>query len=397
MLKTPNSLRRHIGFAGQTNAGKSSLFNAVLGQDAAIVSPQRGTTTDPVIKAMELIPFGPVVLVDTPGLSDDTGLGSRRMQAALSAMRRCDLLLLVMDPSGFEESLYKKISEELPAPHLLVFSKSDAAGNRDIDRLLQSHPGALAVSCKDPASIHLLKARLVKELEKIEETDDTMIGDLLEPGSSVILVTPIDSEAPKGRMILPQVQLIRDCLDHGILCHVCREHELAAALDTLKRADLAVTDSQAFAYVDSVIPKEMPLTSFSLLLARQKGDIRQLIQGAAQIDRLPENPRILMLEACAHNHTHEDIGRVKIPAMIRQRTGREPRFDYYTGYDFPKDCACYDLAVQCGGCMINKREIASRLRILREAQVPVTNYGVALAYLNGILDRCARLFSVTAS
>lgn len=392
MQKTPNALRKHVGLVGDTNAGKSSLFNALLGQNAAIVSEERGTTTDPVLRAMELIPFGPIVLVDTPGLGDDTSLGSLRMNAAFASMRRCDLLIYAADAMDFDWARYKQISTELPAPHLLVFTKADMADTQQINALLEKYPGTLAVDVMDSSSVDTLKSRLVTKLEELEDEDETLIGDLVPAGGSVILVTPIDSEAPKGRLILPQVQLIRDCLDHGILCHVCREHELVSMLSCLKAVDLVVTDSQAFAFVESVIPKNLPLTSFSLLLARQKGDITQLLEGARHLGSLTSSSRVLMLEGCTHNHTHEDIGRIKIPALIQKRTGAKPVFTFCSGYDFPADYAGYDLAIQCGGCMLNKREITSRLRILKDAGVPVTNYGVALAQLGGILERCAQVF-----
>ncbi len=391
MEKTPLAFRTHVSIFGNTNAGKSSLFNALLGQDMAIVSDKRGTTTDPVTKAMELIPYGPIALTDTAGLGDTSDIGKMRTDKTKNILNRTDFALYAADCSDFSEADYIKTREwfeKLKIGHLLVFTKSDL-GCGD---LKEKYPDAVFVSVFDATAIDDLKSRLQSELSKLAPAEETMIGDLLPPGSTVVMVVPIDSEAPKGRIILPQVQFLRDCLDHGIKCVVTRDTELCQTLDELNKIDLVVTDSQAFGFVDSVVPEEIMLTSFSMMMAKMKGDLRELIKGADAIEKLHDGSRILMAEACTHNASHEDIGRVKIPALLKKRTGKNLEFDFYVHHDFPENLSDYDLVVHCGGCMINSRSMNNRIAFCLENGVPITNYGVVLAYANGILQRSKKIF-----
>jgi [FeFe] hydrogenase H-cluster maturation GTPase HydF len=395
-MKSPIAFRTHVSIFGSTNAGKSSLFNKLIGQDMMIVSEKRGTTTDPVTKAMELLPYGPIALTDTAGLGDTTDIGKQRIEKTEKILDRTDFALYTADCTSFNEADYIAAKEQFAKTkigHLLIFTKSDLDFPNE---LKEKYPDSIFVSMHDDASIKELKKRLIAELTKINPDNDTMIGDLLPSGSTVVMVIPIDSEAPKGRIILPQVQFLRDCLDHGIKCVVTRDTELEETLRELNRVDLVVTDSQAFKFVSSVVPENILLTSFSMMMAKMKGDLRQLIKGADAIDALKDGSRILMAEACTHNSSHEDIGRVKIPNLLKKYTGKDLTFDYYVHHDFPKNITDYDLVIHCGGCMINSRSMNNRIDFCTEANVPITNYGVVLAYLNGILDRSKRIFEKTA-
>lgn len=391
MEKTPIAFRTHVSIFGNTNAGKSSLFNKIIGQDMTIVSDKEGTTTDPVTKAMELIPYGPIALTDTAGLGDTTEIGNQRAAKTKSVLSRTDFAIYAADCSSFCEEDYAKakiLFEKHKIGHILVFTKSDLT----TDKAVNNYPGAVFVSVNDDASIDALKKRLLEELSKIAPEEETMIGDLLPPSSTVVMVVPIDSEAPKGRLILPQVQFLRDCLDHGIKCVVTRDTELKETLDELNKTDLVVTDSQAFKFVSSVVSDDIPLTSFSMLMAKMKGDLQKLIKGADAIDNLKDGSRVLMAEACTHNASHEDIGRVKIPSLLKKYTGKDLKFDFYVHHDFPENLSDYDLVIHCGGCMINSRSMMNRIDFCEENGVPITNYGVTLAYLNGILQRSRRIF-----
>lgn len=391
MEKTPIAFRTHVSIFGNVNAGKSSLFNKLIGQDMTIVSEQKGTTTDPVTKAIELLPYGPIALTDTAGLGDTTEIGGMRTEKTKRVLERTDFAIYAADCADFCEDDYlkaKSMFEKRKIKHLLVFTKSDLGA----DSLAKNYPDAVFVSVKDNSSIEALKKRLIDELSKIAPEPDTMIGDLLPKGSTVIMVVPIDSEAPKGRLILPQVQFLRDCLDHGIKCVVTRDTELSETLNELNKVDLVVTDSQAFKFVSSVVPDDIMLTSFSMMMAKMKGDLRQLIKGADAIENLRGGSRILMAEACSHNSSHEDIGRVKIPSLLKKYTGKDLKFDFYVHHDFPENLADYDLVIHCGGCMINSRSMKNRIDFCEESGVPITNYGVTLAYLNGVLTRSRRIF-----
>ena len=393
MSNTPIAFRTHVSVFGNTNAGKSALFNAITGQDMVIVSDKAGTTTDPVTKAMELLPYGPIALTDTAGLGDSTEIGAQRMEKTKKILDKTDFAIYAADCSAFDEASYlkaKEIFEKRKIGHMLVFTKSDLG----MGTLAKKYPDAVFVSVKDSGSIENLKNVLQSHLSKLSEKEQTMIGDLLPKGSTVVMVIPIDSEAPKGRIILPQVQFLRDCLDHGIKAVATRDTELAETLEELNRIDLVVTDSQAFKYVSSVVPEKIPLTSFSMMMARMKGDLKALSEGAAAIDSLKDGSKILMAEACTHNSSHEDIGRVKIPALLRKYTNKNLSFDYYVHHDFPDNLSEYDLVIHCGGCMINSRSMNNRIEFCRESGVPITNYGVVIAYVNGILERSRQIFGL---
>lgn len=394
MQKTPMASRLHVGIFGDTNAGKSSLFNSILGQDVAIVSEHRGTTTDPIIKAMELNPFGPIALVDTGGLNDDSQVGASRVQKTKSILGRTDLAIYAADINAFDEEAYNNMIfrfNKNSIPHILVFTKTDTATNQRKISLYKEYNKSIFTSKYDEDSIIYLKQKIGEELQKLEVKEENIIGSILKPGSLVIMVVKIDEAAPKGRLILPQVQFIRECLDNGIKCVTTTEKELEEVLTEIKRIDLVVTDSQIFKLVDKIVPKEIPLTSFSMLLAKQKGDIDLLTKGVLKVQNLPDKGKVLMAEGCSHSHTHEDIGRVKIPNLLKKHTGKDLKFDFYSGYDFPDNLKDYDLVIHCGGCMLNKKTMYTRLWICEEAGVAVTNYGVILAYLNGILPRCSEI------
>ena len=391
MEGTPNSLRKHVVILGNTNAGKSTLFNALTDQDISIVSHEAGTTTDPVRTAIELIPFGPIVLIDTAGINDTSSLGEARIKRTKTVSRRADVAIYVVQADSFDEKSYSEFLKK-DIPHIVAITKCDIVPSGAINDLVALFRNSVALYHCDPDGISKLREKLVQLLSEQSPEDTTLIGDLLKPGSTIVMVVPIDSEAPKGRLILPQVQLLRDALDHGMKCLVTKDTELKESLNCLNKIDLVVTDSQVFGYVSEIVPSEIPLTSFSMLLARQKGDFLQLLEGVNVVKTLQDGARILMLEGCTHNHTHEDIGRVKIPALLRKKMGKNFKFEYYSGYDFPDNLQEYDFAVQCGNCMINQREILARLSQMKESKLPVTNYGILLAYLSGVLDRSTEIF-----
>lgn len=393
MEKTPLSMRTHISIFGNTNAGKSSLFNAILGQPLAIVSEKSGTTADPVTKAFELIPYGPAALTDTAGLGDNSPLGEKRMEKTENVLNKTDFAIYAAASDDFDAAAYGEMKlkfEKKHIPHILVFTKTDIA-SKDMS---EQFPDSIAVSVKDKASIERLREYLISHLSEMKKDEQSMIGTLLPAGSTVVMVVPIDSEAPKGRLILPQVQLIRDCLDHNMKAVVTRETELNEVLAEQKKIDLVVTDSQVFKLVAEIVPENIPLTSFSMLSANMKCGLKELIEGARAVDKLQNGSRILMAEACTHNSSHEDIGRVKIPALLRKYTGKKLEFCFRAGCDFADDLSDYDLVIHCGGCMMNPRAMQSRQRLCIEHGVPMTNYGVVIAFVNGILKRAAEIFDV---
>ncbi len=387
MEKTPLSMRKHIAIVGDTNAGKSTLFNLLLGQDVSIVSEVSGTTTDPVIKAMELIPFGPVALIDTAGFGDESALGQQRMERTTQLLKRADLILYLV------EATKEKKVEKRDVPSLVVYTKCEVLSPAQRKKKESENPDAVFLAEHGKEGLETLKKRMIELLRQGEEREETFLGDLLPAGSSVVMVIPIDSAAPKGRLILPQVQLIRDCLDHDIKAYVTKENTLSSALADLKKVDLVVTDSQVFAKVDNVVPREIPLTSFSMLLARRKGNFEQYLQGAEKLASLQTGDKILVLEGCTHNKTHEDIGRVKLPKLIEAKTGAKCQYTFCSGYQFPEKLEEYALVLSCGMCMVNQREVISRMQTLEKQQIPVVNYGIAIAALNGILDRTREIFS----
>lgn len=400
-MKTPKGNRKHIVFYGKRNAGKSSIMNSLIGQEISLVSHIKGTTTDAVSKAVELIPFGPVVFVDTGGIDDEGALGELRMEKTKKTLESADFAIYVVDMEEIDNIGFQMEKEftTREIPYIIVVNKIDLVSEERLaqikDKLKVSYMDndIIFTSIKDGRTIVDLRDRLIKKLETLDE-DNTLIGDIVPYDGKVILVIPLDEAAPKGRLILPQVQLIRDCLDHGIKSYIVRDRELESAITDLKDIDLVVTDSKAFKYVESKIPKDMNLTSFSILMARQKGDIREFINGINQLKVLKDNtnPRILIMESCSHNLSHEDIGRVKIPKVINDFLGNEVQYKFAMGNDFPQDLKDYDLVIHCGSCMLNKKTMLNRIRMCKEANVPITNYGMVMAYGAGILDRSVEMF-----
>ena len=394
MNTTPNANRKHIGIYGNTNSGKSSLMNKILGQDISLVSNVEGTTTDPVQKAMELIPFGPVLLIDTAGLEDKSQLGEIRVKKSFEYLKRLDFAIYVVDGKNLDVDTYKKWKREANKyniKHMVVVNKLDRLSDDERSNINNIFDKPLFISAKNNENIDKLKDELIKSLEQDEE-DKPIVGDLLPYGSNVVLVVPIDSEAPKGRIILPQVQVIRDCLDHGIKTYVVRDTELEDALKEIKNIDLVITDSQAFKEVDKIVPKEINLTSFSILFARQKGELSHFLEGANKLKNLKPDNKILICESCTHNVSHEDIGRVKIPRMLTKIAGGELNLEYKVGYDFDEDVEKYDMVIHCGACMVNRKSVINKINLCKEKNVPITNYGLVIAYFTGILDRSVEIF-----
>ncbi len=387
---TPRGLRLQIGFFGRRNTGKSSLLNALVQQNAVIVSDVPGTTTDPVEKAMELSPLGPVLLIDTAGIDDDQAtIGALRAERSLQITGRCDLALLVTDTpeyGNYEKELLERF-EKAGIPYIKVLNKCDTQDCGTPD-------GMLKVSAKTGQGMSELRAKIAELAPDGYFESSRMLGDLIEPGDAVLFVTPIDKAAPKGRLIMPQVQAIRDTLDSNAYCLAATVETLEGVLNNLKTPPaLAVTDSQVFGQVSKIVPETIPLTSFSILMARLKGDLAECAAGAAKIGKLHNGSRILIAEACAHHPAEEDIGRVKLPRWIREYTGLEPEFDFAAGAEFPADLTAYDLVIHCGACTFNRRAVISRMLHCREQGVPFTNYGVAIAYVHGILERTLKPFS----
>lgn len=391
---TPNANRKHIGIYGNTNSGKSSLMNKILGQEVSLVSSVEGTTTDPVQKAMELIPFGPILLIDTAGLEDKSELGSVRIKKSYEYLKRLDFAIYVVDGKHIDFDTYKvwkKEANKYNVKHIVAVNKIDLLTEEEISTIKKLFNDVIFTSVKNNEGIETLKEELIKNLEQ-EEEDKPIVGDLLTYGSKVILVVPIDSEAPKGRIILPQVQVIRDCLDHGIKTYVVRDTELNEAINELHDIDLVITDSQAFKEVESIIPKEMNLTSFSILFARQKGELSEFLEGTKKLDTLKPNDKVLICESCTHNVSHEDIGRVKIPRMLKKIAGGDINIEYKVGYDFDESIEEYDLIIHCGACMVNRKSVVNKINTCKEKNIPITNYGMVIAYFTGILDRSVSIF-----
>ncbi|GAA0090237.1 [FeFe] hydrogenase H-cluster maturation GTPase HydF [Paraclostridium bifermentans] len=394
MNTTPNANRKHIGIYGNTNSGKSSLMNKILGQEVSLVSRVEGTTTDPVQKAMELIPFGSILLIDTAGLEDKSELGSVRIKKSYEYLKRLDFAIYVVDGKHIDFDTYKvwkKEANKYNVKHMVVVNKIDLLTEEGISIIKKSFNDVIFTSVKNNEGIETLKEELIKNLEQ-EEEDKPIVGDLLPYGSKVVLVVPIDSEAPKGRIILPQVQVIRDCLDHGIKTYVVRDTELNEAINELHDIDLVITDSQAFKEVESIIPKEINLTSFSILFARQKGELSEFLEGTKKLDTLKPNDKVLICESCTHNVSHEDIGRVKIPRMLKKIAGGDINIEYKVGYDFDESIEVYDLIIHCGACMVNRKSVINKINTCKEKNIPITNYGMVIAYFTGILDRSVSIF-----
>lgn len=395
MNNTPRGNRKHVVLYGKTNSGKSSLFNRLCNSNISIVSEREGTTTDPVSKGVELIPVGPVLYIDTAGLEDNTALGDLRVNKTLDLLKRTDIALYIIDGKDKDLSSFNKMKKEFKKyniPYLLVINKVDMLENNEIKEMKEDCENAIFISTKYDSDIEEVKEKLIELIER-EEEELPLIGDLLPYGSKVILVVPIDSEAPKGRLILPQVQCIRDCLDHGIKSYVVRDTELKEALEEIKDVDLVVTDSQAFKLVDEIVPKEIMLTSFSMLFARQKGDINEFINGVWGVRNLKPGDKVLISESCSHNVSHEDIGRVKIPTLLEKYVGGKLNFEFKIGYDFAEDIGDYKLIIHCGGCMVNRKTILNRINLCKERKVYITNYGVLLSFLTNTLERSKVIFN----
>ena len=382
---TVSAERVHIGFFGLRNAGKSSLVNAVTGQRLSVVSEVKGTTTDPVKKAMELLPMGPVVIIDTPGIDDEGELGEQRVARAQQVLRQADIAILVVDAQKGLQPTDRKLTElftQRKLPYLIVFNKADL-----LPQLPPETANKIYVSAETGYGIHALKEKIAA-LAKSAESDRKIVADLVSSGDTAVLVVPIDSSAPKGRLILPQQQTIRELLEVGAFSLVVRESELSAALAALKTPPrMVITDSQAFGFVSKIVPESIELTSFSILFARYKGDLATVVGGAAMLDRLRDGDKVLISEGCTHHRQCQDIGTVKLPGWINGYTGKTLSYSFTSGTEFPDDVSQYALVVHCGGCMLNEREMKSRMERCTEQGVPVTNFGIAIAQMHGILKR----------
>lgn len=399
-MKALKSMRLHIGIFGKTNAGKSAFLNRITNQEVSIVSDIAGTTTDVVEKSMELLPVGPVVFLDTAGINDKTELGEERIEKTMKVINRTDIAVIISDNSGFDDyeiNLIKKF-EELNIPYMIIVNKQDIAKISDTDYeniLRQTKEGTPVLktsAVNDEDIVFKFKAKLVKLLPDDYVNSPKIIGDLVLPKSTVILVIPIDKEAPKGRIILPQVQTIRDLLDSDCLSYTVKVSELKQAIDNLKEPPaLVVTDSQAFKDVSAIVPENILLTSFSILFARLKGDLKAFEEGAKAIENLKDGDKVLILESCTHHAIEDDIGKVKIPNLLLQKTGKNLIIEHFSGHDFP-EIDEYSLIIHCGACMTNRREILSRIVTAGKKQIPITNYGITISYCLGILDRAMKIF-----
>lgn len=387
---TVSAERVHIGFFGLRNAGKSSVVNAVTGQELAVVSDVKGTTTDPVKKAMELLPLGPVVIIDTPGIDDEGELGGKRVEKTQEILTKTDVAVLVVDAAlGLQKADEELIGvfKERGLPYIVAFNKSDL-----IDDFPIATDNEIYVSAQNRVNINELKEK-IGSLAKNRKAPRYIVADLLEKGDLAVLVTPIDESAPKGRLILPQQLTLREILDKNCAVIVCQDTELEGALSSLSvKPRLVITDSQVFGKISAIVPEDVPLTSFSILMARYKGDLEALVDGAVKLKSIKDGDRILISEGCTHHRQCNDIGTVKIPGWIRDFTNSEPEFVFTSGGEFPKDLSGISLVVHCGGCMLNEKEMKYRLDCAKKQGVPVVNYGVAIARMHGILKRSLEIF-----
>ncbi len=397
---TPFAERVHIGFFGKRNAGKSSVVNAVAGQELAVVSEVSGTTTDPVQKAMELLPVGPVVIIDTPGIDDEGALGELRVRKTRQILNKTDVAVLVVDQAAGFTSVEQELAglfQEKGIPYLVAVNKADLQGTKEAleqtgGMWMENGQQWIQVSAKTGFQIQELKERIAGLVSQ-EGPSRRIIGDLLHPGDFVVLVTPIDNAAPKGRLILPQQQTIRDILDSDAVAITVKENELKGVLQQLgKKPAMVVTDSQVFAKVSADTPKDLPLTSFSILFARYKGNLQAAVHGAAAIELLEDGDKVLISEGCTHHRQCDDIGSVKLPRWLKEYTNKQIQVSLSSGMEFPEDLSGYKLVVHCGGCMLNEREMKYRVKCAMDQGVPMTNYGTAIAYMKGILRRSVELF-----
>lgn len=397
MNDTPSGERIHIGFFGRRNAGKSSLVNAVTGQELAVVSDLKGTTTDPVYKAMELLPLGPVMIIDTPGFDDEGSLGYLRVQKAKQVLNKTDVAVLVVDAAeglGPCDKELLSVFKQKGIAYLIAANKADLAAAQDgISRgAFAQEENVIEVSAVKQQGIRELKEK-IGSMVSSEDMKLRLVGDLVNPGDLIVLVVPIDSAAPKGRLILPQQQVIRDLLEAGAISVVVRESELAETLARLgQKPAMVITDSQAFEEVARIVPEDITLTSFSILMARYKGLLAMAVQGVTAIDKLKDGDRVLISEGCTHHRQCDDIGTVKIPRWLKEHTGRELVIETSSGMGFPENLSRYALIIHCGGCMLGEREVRYRMKCAVDAGVPITNYGIVIAYMKGILERSLEIF-----
>lgn len=396
-MKTLKSMRLHIGIFGKTNVGKSSLLNRITNQDVSIVSDIAGTTTDVVEKSMELLPIGPVNFLDTAGINDTTELSEERIEKTMKILNRTDVAVIVCDFNGvdkYEKELIEKF-KELKIPFLIIVNKTDLQpiSDKALAELKEYCKNIILTSTKtDNELVYKFKETVVRLLPDDYVNSPKIAGDLIPSKSTVVLVIPIDKEAPKGRIILPQVQVLRDLLDSNCLIMSVKESELQQALDSLKEPPtLVITDSQAFKQVAEIVPENVALTSFSILFARLKGDLNAFVEGAKAIDNLNDGDKVLILESCTHHAIEDDIGRVKIPGLLKKKTGKELIIDNIAGHDFP-DISQYKLVIHCGACMTNRREVLSRILIANDKNIPISNYGIVISYCLGILPRAMKIF-----
>jgi len=402
MNETPSANRVHIAFFGRRNAGKSSLVNAVTGQNLALVSEIKGTTTDPVYKAMEILPLGPVVIIDTPGIDDEGDLGTKRVGKAKQVLNKTDIAVLVLDgehPDDDTDSEKELVNSFVKRniPYIVVLNKQDTEGAQngyESSSDLPSKTDFLPVSAKTGLNINVLKEKIAalgnnSQLSALNsQLNKKLAADLVKPLDLIVLVIPIDKAAPKGRLILPQQQMIRDILDSGAIAISVKDSELRELLEKLgRKPNLVITDSQVFAAVSAIVPEDVPLTSFSILFARYKGFLDTAVKGASKLDELSNGDKILICEGCTHHRQCDDIGTVKIPGLIKKHSLKEIQFDFCSGGDFPEDLSPYKLIIHCGGCMLNEREMQYRKRLSEEQNIPFTNYGIVIAHIQGILAR----------
>lgn len=390
---TPSAERVHIGIFGKRNAGKSSVINAITNQSLSIVSDVKGTTTDPVSKAMELLPLGPVIIIDTPGLDDVGELGKMRVQKTYQVLNKTDIGILVVDgtlgTTPEDNDLINKFKDK-NIPYIVVMNKLDLI--KENHKIIENKPNTIWVSSTTHENIHELKEMIAKNVS-VDDPKFKLVADLLNPSDFVVLVVPIDKAAPKGRLILPQQQTIRDILEADATAIVVKEYELKETLQNLnKKPKLIITDSQVFAKVSADTPKDILLTSFSILFARYKGDLEETVKGVTALESLDDNDTILISEGCTHHRQCDDIGRVKIPRWIMQHTGKQLNFEFTSGTEFPYDLSKYKMIVHCGGCTLNEREMKYRIKCARDQNIPITNYGILISYIQGILKRTVEPF-----
>lgn len=388
--ETPRSNRIHIALFGRTNAGKSSVINAITQQNISVVSDIKGTTTDPVYKAMELLPIGPVVMIDTAGLDDVTDLGLLRKEKTIDILNKTDMALLIIDATIGIQDFEKEILQQIRSkniPIVGVLNKTDLIEGLDITHFEKEIDLKLIpISAENKTEIDTLKHAIIKALP--DDSTDTLLGDLIEPNDIAVLVVPIDSAAPKGRLILPQQQVVREILDLNGICVVTKEFQLEESLKSLsKKPKVVITDSQAFEMVSKITPEDILLTSFSILFAKYKGDLKELVKGAEYIEKLKDGDHILISEGCTHHRQSDDIGTVKIPKWLKEHTGKDLNFHFSSGYGYPTDLQQFSLIIHCGACMLNKREVLHRIEQAKTNDIPIVNYGVLIAYLKGIFER----------